>query len=910
MRFRHEEAEASVTESAARARAVWPFLFSLLVAFAPFQALKAAVVDAGTAETAVSGWLSTDPLPLGTSLGRQVLRVETFRDADAQPLYHVVYLSPLGFVIVSADDLVEPIIAFVPEGAYDPDDSNPLGALVSSDVPGRVAAVRDARAMVALAPAQETVNKWDLLIRLGSGSAAVELGLSSISDVRIDPLTKSRWSQSYVGTTGCYNYYTPPFAEGTKTNYPCGCVATAMAQLMRFWQYPVNGVGTPSFTISTNSVSYSESLLGGNGSGGPYDWANMSLTNFSSSTTIAQRRAIGALCHDAGVSVNMSYTEGSSGANTSNAKNAFVNTFGYANAIKGYKNGNTIGAGLDGMVNPNLDAGCPVLLGITGSSGGHAIVCDGYGYNVSTLYHHLNMGWSGTSDAWYNLPTIDAIYSFTNVYRCVYNVWTNGTGEIISGRVTGSSGLPLQGVTVTAVRSVGGTYTATTDSRGIYALARVPSASSYTVSAVKEGYTFTSQSVSTGTSADYGSTAGNRWGIDFSFNDAAAPVSLTATASGPSLIALDWQKNASGDDVLVAWSTNATFGTPSGTYAVGSAIAGGGHVLYVGSATNVTHEGLSGNSTRYYAAWSVSGGSAYSSSLTASATTENTAIFSEDFENGGLIPIGWTQTQVTSTASWNFQSGGHNGYPSVARGGSYNAFLYYESSAEHKTILSTPPIDFGHALENARLTFWHCMQLWSPDLDELRVYYKTSAGGSWILLAEYTDEVGDWTQQTVVLPNPCSTYYIGFEGNAQYGYGVCIDDVEVVAGFTADSFDAWAQTHCPGVAAVNVFTADRDEDGVANGFEYAFGTNWTAGALLLDMALSAGSPVVDIPRQISETATYVDIYLEMTRSLSPASWSSNGIESVTDPAEPGNRSWFRPVQQGSNAFFRLKGALK
>ena len=58
------------------------------------------------------------------------------------------------------------------------------------------------------------------------------------------------------------------------------------------------------------------------------------------------------------------------------------------------------------MVNPNLDAGYPVLFGITGA-GGHAIVCDGYGYNPSTMYHHLNMGWSGNDDAWYNLPTID-----------------------------------------------------------------------------------------------------------------------------------------------------------------------------------------------------------------------------------------------------------------------------------------------------------------------------------------------------------------------------------------------------------------------------------------------------------------------------------------------------------------------
>ena len=51
------------------------------------------------------------------------------------------------------------------------------------------------------------------------------------------------------------------------------------------------------------------------------------------------------------------------------------------------------------IINPNLDAGCPVMLGIDPI--GHAVPCDGYGYDLSTLYHHLNYGWSGNFNAWY-----------------------------------------------------------------------------------------------------------------------------------------------------------------------------------------------------------------------------------------------------------------------------------------------------------------------------------------------------------------------------------------------------------------------------------------------------------------------------------------------------------------------------
>lgn len=285
-------------------------------------------------------------------------------------------------------------------------------------------------------------------------------------------------------------------------------------------------------------------------------------------------------------------------------------------------------------------------------------------------------------------------------------------------------------------------------------------------------------------------------------------------------------------------------------------------------------------------------------------------LLSEDFENGGSMPDGWTQEYVSESLDWVFQAGGNYSQPANAHGGAYNALLYVEDYTYPQTILSTPPIDFGVALGNAQLTFWHYMEDYFGDQDELRVYYKTSAGGSWILLETYTNSVPIWTQQTITLPNPGSTYYIGFEGKASYGYGICIDDVEVTGQIPSGSFSEWAETYCPGMTLAEAFLADRDEDGVQNGFEYAFGTNWTSGTLLLSMASSSGVPVVDIPRQTLTSLPYADIYLEMSRSLNPPSWSSNGIEWVTDPGVPANRAWLKPAEEGTNAFFRLRGSLK
>jgi hypothetical protein len=462
------------------------------------------------ARLAVAGWLALDPSPLQTDMGKAAMSVTRYDGADGQAAYYVVYTQPKGFVIVPADDEVEPIIGFSPEGTYDPSPQNPLGALVSQDVPGRVAFVRDQTAKNRAADPSGAVAKarWDKLSAAAAGADSSETGTASISDVRVAPLVQSVWGQSTAGGVNTYNIYTP-------NNYVCGCVATAMAQLMRFHQHPTTGVGTGSYSISICSSATTRALRGGDGSGGAYSWSDMVLSP-GAATTTAQRQAIGALTADAGVAVNMNYCSGASGTDTLKAANAFTGTFSYSNAVAGYNYGSNLPAtNRNAMANPNLDAGYPVLFGITGD-GGHAIVGDGYGYDSSTMYHHLNMGWSGSDNLWYNLPTIEtSYYNFNSVYKCVYNVYVAGTGEIISGRVTDSGGNPIAGATVTATRSGGGTYADTTDAKGIYALSKVPSASTYAINVTKSGYAFTSKQETTGTSADDTTTVGNLWGVDF-----------------------------------------------------------------------------------------------------------------------------------------------------------------------------------------------------------------------------------------------------------------------------------------------------------------------------------------------------------------------------------------------------------
>lgn len=475
------------------------------------------------ARRSVAGWLARDPRPLRAPMGNRAAQVKAFKDSAGNIDYFVVSLEPDGFAIVSGDDLVEPIIAFAPQGTFDPNPQNPLYVLLNRDLPGRLAEVREKEHQARARKRKFTPEglhrraqgKWTRLQAPETVSSTALSSLGSVSDLRVEPLVASKWGQEYEGTALCYNYYTTFF---TSYHYPSGCIATAMAQLMYYHTWPSGPVGTPSFEIRVDLVPRIAFLRGGNGDGGAYDWGNM-VSDPNPSSLEIQRQAIGALTHDTGVAVKTFYASSGSGAYNRNVPLALRNTFGFSNARYAYNNQPDLtipSPNLNHMINPNLDARFPVLLGIVDASGnGHEVVVDGYGYSSATLYHHLNLGWTGISDAWYNLPAINTtMYTFNSAIECIYNVFTEGSGEIISGRVLNAAGNPVDGALITATAGSTG-YSATSNVQGVYALAKIPAATTYTITASKTGYVFFPQTVSTGTSVDGNTAVGNRWGIDF-----------------------------------------------------------------------------------------------------------------------------------------------------------------------------------------------------------------------------------------------------------------------------------------------------------------------------------------------------------------------------------------------------------
>jgi hypothetical protein len=169
-------------------------------------------------------------------------------------------------------------------------------------------------------------------------------------------------------------------------------------------------------------------------------------------------------------------------------------------------------------------------------------------------------------------------------------------------------------------------------------------------------------------------------------------------------------------------------------------------------------------------------------------------IFSEGFETGE-IPLNWKQEFISGSVNWRYEDGGYTTTPLIpnsrkpvsAHGGDYNAIFQFQNLNNEATKLVTCQI---RALEFAikpELHFWHAQYEWkhADDLflnDELRVYYKTSLTSPWNLLQEYTQKTTNWVERIILLPENdlSATYYLAFEGKTKWGWGTCVDDIQII----------------------------------------------------------------------------------------------------------------------------------
>lgn len=289
--------------------------------------------------------------------------------------YYVFNIGDTGFVIIAGDDHYRPVIGYSEEGIFDPDDMAP--ALVDY-----LEGVRQGVMEAATAPAAQpaVAADWAMLEKTGR--------MVSRHGGREDEyLVETKWNQNYP-----YNYFCPEGAGGPGGHCYAGCVATAAAQLMRYWSHPIQGQGSHTY-YPEDHPEYGP--LTANFGETTYDWANMP-NSISSSSPIEQIEAVALLIYHAGVSVDMNYRPSSSGAVTGLLCQTMPAYFFYTDQMANLYREEYTHEGYMQLIIKAIDMNWPMVH----RGGGHAYVLDGYNDNDMV---HFNWGWSGSSDGWFNI---------------------------------------------------------------------------------------------------------------------------------------------------------------------------------------------------------------------------------------------------------------------------------------------------------------------------------------------------------------------------------------------------------------------------------------------------------------------------------------------------------------------------
>lgn len=206
----------------------------------------------------------------------------------------------------------------------------------------------------------------------------------------IDPLTKTLWNQEYPYNLLC------PKVDGHET--VTGCVATAMAQVMKYHNYPEHGKGKHSYfwRPGEEELTFDYDSI-------PFQWDKMDNIYDKESSEEA-RHAVAELMLGCGVSVDMHYEPGGSGAATMQMGASLIDIFGYSKSLwmpnrayYGYEE-------WEDMIYADLAEGLPVLYSGAGTGGGHQFICDGY---KSDGFFHFNWGWGGLSDGYFLLTALN-----------------------------------------------------------------------------------------------------------------------------------------------------------------------------------------------------------------------------------------------------------------------------------------------------------------------------------------------------------------------------------------------------------------------------------------------------------------------------------------------------------------------
>jgi len=363
-------------------------LFLLICILISFQLTYGKQVDVTTAKTVGQNYL----ISKGSS--GPVLQLAYKAIGNAQPgsadsiTYYYIFSAKPGFVIVSGDDRAIPILGYSTQESFDPNNIPPNFAMWLENKKNEI----DYGVKNSIPASDEINSQWQ---NIKSGyTAPSQSGKTATSSV--NPLIQTTWNQAPLYNALCPYDYT--YNERTVT----GCVATTMAQIMKYWNYPASGNRSHSYSSKYGTLS-------ANFSGTTYQWDSM--PNFVLSNNYY---AVATLMYQCGIAVGMEYgvaqTDGSGAwvlASDSAicAQNAYLDYFSYdTKTMQGLEMQNYSYNNWISLIKNELNNGRPVEYEGFGSDGGHTWVCDGYDANNT---FHMNWGWGGESDGYFSINALD-----------------------------------------------------------------------------------------------------------------------------------------------------------------------------------------------------------------------------------------------------------------------------------------------------------------------------------------------------------------------------------------------------------------------------------------------------------------------------------------------------------------------
>ena len=310
-------------------------------------------------------------------------------ESGANALY--VFNFEGGYMIMAADDVAQPILAFGEEGCFD-----------ANNIPDGLAYyLRHYARQIEYAVTNnmtadpEIAEQWEQIRRDG----IIRGERSMRGDVA--PLISTNWNQDHP-----FNYYCPMGHGGPNGRAYAGCVATAMSMVMKRWNWPDHGQGSHSYTPSgyaTQSVDFENTY---------YQWDNM-----PNSVNNSNYQAVALLMYHCGVAVDMQYGADGSGAHSQDVPDAIFNYFRYT------KNANRLDRDLytrnewEEILISNLQEGFPMYYSGAEGNSGHAFVC--CGYRESDRKFYFNWGWSGFNNNYFAIDALNTYSGNFNDYQSV-----------------------------------------------------------------------------------------------------------------------------------------------------------------------------------------------------------------------------------------------------------------------------------------------------------------------------------------------------------------------------------------------------------------------------------------------------------------------------------------------------------